>query len=111
MIISTPHGDVELTGAALAEFVASLPGPEAPQFSPLTARQLLLGLLVNGFTANHVAVKIEEIADPLDRATARIEWERTSQFERSHPLIAQVGGALGLSPEQIDAMWQQALGL
>lgn len=34
-----------------------------------------------------------------------------SQFERGHHLIAQVGAALGLSPAQIDTMWEQALTL
>jgi hypothetical protein len=42
---------------------------------------------------------------------AKIEWEYASQFERDHHLIEQVGASLGLTPEQIDTMWGQALTL
>jgi len=82
--------------------------PIAP---PLTARQLRLGLVTNGFSLDQVEAAIAAIEDPQQRAVASIEWEYASQFERSHPLIAQVGAALGLTAEQIDQMWIEALGL
>src|SRR5690606_28836038 len=85
-----------------------LPAPATPS---LTARQLRLGLVLNGFTLDQVTATIDAIPDEQDRAVAKIEWEYASQFERDHHLIAQVGAALGLSTEQIDTMWQQALTL
>lgn len=42
---------------------------------------------------------------------AEIEWNDAGAFERMHPLLNQIGGALDLTPEQIDAMWQAALEL
>lgn len=85
--------------------------PLPPPLAPLTARQLRLGLVLNGFTLAQVEATIEAIEDTQDREVARIEWEYASQFDRAHPLIEQVGTALGLTPEQIDSMWDQALAL
>ena len=59
----------------------------------------------------HYTAETAALPDAADRAVAEIEWEYASQFERDHPLIEQVGIALGLSPEQIDTMWQEALAL
>ena len=82
----------------------------APSFAPLTSRQLRLGLVTNGFALEQVEAAIAAIEDPQQRAVASIEWEYASQFERDHPLIAQVGAALELTEEQVDAMWTVALG-
>lgn len=78
---------------------------------PITARQLRLGLVLNGFALDQVTATIDAIPDEQDRAVAKIEWEYASQFERDHHLIEQVGTALGLTGEQIDAMWNEALSL
>jgi hypothetical protein len=75
-----------------------------PVMQPLTARQLRLGLIMNGLYLEHVADAIDAIEAPQDRSVAKIDWEYASQFERSHPLIERVGGALGLSTEQVDSM-------
>ncbi|MCB5201872.1 hypothetical protein LH464_05190 [Neorhizobium sp. T786] len=77
----------------------------------LTPRQLRLGLVTNGFSLDQVDGVINAIEDPQHRAIAMIEWRDASQFERDHPLIAQVGAALGLTGDQIDGMWEQALPL
>lgn len=83
--------------------------PPAPPPAPLTARQLRLGLVTNGFALEQVEAAIADIDEPQQRAIASIEWQYASQFERSHPLIAQVGASLGLANEQIDGMWASAL--
>lgn len=88
---------------------AYVPAPEP--LPPLTARQLRLGLVAASILPSQVDAAIAAIPDAADRAVAEIEWEYASQFERDHPLIEQVGIALGLSPEQIDTMWQEALAL
>jgi phage terminase large subunit-like protein len=59
------------------------------------------------------AGKLEEadaVLASADRA-AQIEWEYALTFERDNPLIAQVGGALGLSEEQIDDLFRAAAAL
>jgi len=79
-----------------------------PPMPVLTARQLRLGLVLNGISLSSVEAAIDAIEDETDREVARIEWEYATTFERSHPLVNQIGAALGLTPEQIDAMWAEA---
>lgn len=109
MKIGTSTGEViELTPPQQAEILASFPVAEEP-LPPLTARQLRLGLVTNGFALDQVEATIAAIEDPERRAVAKIEWEYASQFVRAHRLIAQVGTALGLTEEQIDGMWAEAV--
>ena len=82
--------------------------PPPEPLRPLTARQLRLGLVTNGISLSSVEAAIDAIEDETDREVARIEWEYATTFERSHPLVNQIGAALGLTPEQIDAMWAEA---
>ena len=83
-----------------------VPPPEP--LRPLTARQLRLALVTKGISLSSVKAAIDAIEDETDREVARIEWEHATTFERSHPLIEQVGAALGLTPGQIDDMWAEA---
>ncbi len=82
--------------------------PVLSQFLPLTARQFRLGLLDAGMTPVHVDDVIAQIEDEASRIRAQIEWEYASQFQRSHPLVATLSAALGLTPEQVDSMWAAA---
>lgn len=77
----------------------------------LTARQLRLGLVNGGFTLSQVQSVIDSMPEGAAKETAKIEWEYATTFNRTHPLIATVGAALGLSDEQIDAMWMAAVDL
>ncbi len=80
-----------------------------PKLPPLTARQLRLGLIAAGISLASVEATIAGIEDATDREIAQVEWEYASQFQRDHPLIEQVGTALELTPEQIDAAWLAAV--
>lgn len=80
----------------------------AAKNGPLTARQLRLGLVNNGFALAQVSAAIDALPDGADKEKARIEWEFAAVFERAHPLIAVVAAALGISAEQIDVMWREA---
>lgn len=77
----------------------------------ITARQLRLGLVGNGFSMSQVSAVIDAMPEGADKETARIEWEYATTFERTHPLIATVGAALSISEEQIDTMWTAAASL
>lgn len=72
---------------------------------PLTSRQFRLGLLHSGTIEDDVAAIIAQISDPTERAVADIEWRMADTFERTHPLVTQLGPALGYSPEVIDDLW------
>jgi hypothetical protein len=45
------------------------------------------------------------------RTTAQIEWEFSTDYQREHPLVIQLGSALGMTSTDMDLAWQQAAGL
>lgn len=77
----------------------------------LTSRQLRLGLITNGISLASVQATLEAMPNGITKETALVEWEYATTFNRTHPLISMVGGALGLSEAQIDVMWKGALEL
>lgn len=91
--------------------VWSAPVVTTPPLPPLTRRQLRLGLLSTGITAEDVEAEINAIVDPTERAYGMIEWQDATQFRRDHPLIAQVAVAMALPSEQVDDLWVWALDL
>lgn len=84
------------------------PEPQEPGHLPLTPRQLRLGLIGAGISLASVDAAINSIENQYERDVARVEWEYASIFERTHPMIGQIGTVLGLTTEQIDAMWDAA---
>ncbi|MDX0615164.1 hypothetical protein GOD03_11785 [Sinorhizobium medicae] len=92
------------------------PSPPTPEeiraaMPKLSARQFRIGLVRGGFTLAQVTSVIEAMPEGATKEEAKIEWEYATTFDRMHPLIASVGAALGLSDEQIDAMWTGASAL
>lgn len=85
--------------------------PPAPDFLPLTARQLRLGLIDNGISPSDVQAALEALPAGAQREKALVEWEYAATFDRLHPLIATVGAALDLTDKQIDTMWTAAAAL
>lgn len=85
--------------------------PKPAVFPTLTRKQLRNGLLSIGVTSADVEVQIGTIADPLERAAALIDWQDTQAYERTNPLVNQIGVAMGLPKEQIDALWMWAAGI
>lgn len=79
--------------------------PPAP---PITRRQLRLTLVRNGIALSTVEGAIAAMPEGLEKAEAQIEWADASEFERSHPTLLLIASALGLTEEQVDAMWRQA---
>lgn len=84
------------------------PGPAA--LGPLTARQLRLGLLQIGIKPADVAAAISALPED-QRDVAEIEWDYASEYRRDHPLIAALGSSFGLSVDQIDDAWRDAMAL
>jgi len=71
----------------------------------LTARQLRLGLLSLG-KLEAVPAAIAELPQP-EKSQAEIEWNFATEFRRLHPLITQLVPILGLTDEQVDAVWEE----
>ena len=73
----------------------------------VTRRQARQALLLAGLLSQ-VPIVIENIQDPVTKGLAQIEWEDSLEFLRDRPLVIQVGTALGLDEEGLDALFIQA---
>lgn len=85
--------------------------PPAPSPVPtvVTMRQARLALL-NAGLLNSVSNTISGLTGTAGDA-ARIEWEYALSVERNSPLVASLTSALGLTAEQLDALFTTADGL
>ena len=104
-----PDGMFAKVGPNLTFILTEQAPPEpviaAPMFPTLTRKQLRNGLLSIGVTSADVEAQIAAIPDPLEREAAMIDWQDTQTYQRDYPMINQIGAALGLPEEQIDALW------
>ena len=90
-----------------AEMDAVANAPPVP--SEVTMRQARLALLGAGKLAM-VDAAIDALPEP-QRSAARIEWEYSSAVQRHNGFVAALGPALGMTPEQIDALFVAAAAL
>lgn len=74
----------------------------------VSARQVRLWLIRNGFSLTQVDAAIDGIQDTLTRESVRVEWEYAPYIERNHPMLLPLASALGLSNEQIDQAFIEA---
>lgn len=119
--VGIPDGYVEILPGEMVDLgwrfedgVILEPLPPTPEetraaMPPLTERQFKLGLVRNGIPLTSVTGYISGISDQLAREEAEIEWASSSKFERLHPLVVSISADLGLTPEQVDIMWNTAL--
>lgn len=89
------------------EVIAFLNPPEV--LPPITKRQLRLTLVRNGISLETVEAAIGSMPEGLQKQEAQIEWADASTFNRNHPTLLLIAGALGLTEEQVDAMWVEAV--
>lgn len=80
-----------------------------PVPTAVTMRQARLALLGAGLLPS-VETAINAMAEPAKTA-ARIEWDYSSELQRAHPLVTQLGGALGLDDAALDSLFVTAAGL
>lgn len=81
---------------------------ERERHALLTARQLRLGLVSNGFALADVDAAIDALPDGVEKDKARIEWHYAGEFKRDHPLLMTIAAQLGISAEQFETMWAAA---
>lgn len=93
------------------DFAAPIVSPEDRRATirPVTMRQARLALLAAGVLGD-VAPALAALPSP-HRDAAEIEWEYASEVRRDAPLIAALGGALGLTEDQIDDLFEAASAL
>ena len=95
----------QITAALAAADQASL----RARLPSITARQLRLWLHGAGLL-EHIPALIAALPEP-QRTTAQIEWEFSSDYQRDHPLVTQLGAALGMTSADMDLAWKQSAGL
>lgn len=71
-------------------------------------RQARRAVLAAGLTAA-VEAAIEALPEP-DRSVAKIEWEFAPTVKRHHGFVEMLAPALGLTDEQLDALFVAAAG-
>lgn len=83
--------------------------PQEPEPLPnLTMRQFRLGLLSAGLLDD---VESAVAAMPGDEGkAARIEFEYAVEVIRTAPLVSALAAVLGITDEQVDALWLSAVG-
>jgi hypothetical protein len=91
--------------------------PPAASIVPqkVTRRQARQALLLAGLL-DDVPLAIAALDDGTPEGKqkmrlAQIEWEDSLEFERSRPLVVEIGHAIGLNAEQMDALFVTAAGL
>ena len=84
--------------------------PPVPVITSVTMRQARLALL-NAGLLDDVDTAIAAITDPVQRKAAQIEWEYAQTVDRDSPFTQQLAAGLGLTSEQLDALFTQAAAL
>ena len=77
---------------------------------PLTRRQFKLVLLENNLFTQ-IDTAIANIKDATQRTRIEIEYTEASEFVRTSDSVKYMCNILGLTEEQINTMWQQAITL
>ena len=82
---------------------------ETPPVPALTRRQFRLALVTNGYNLADIETLIEQIPDEMQKQIIKIEWQDATTFIRTSPNLLTMANLMGLSAEQVDALWSQAL--
>jgi hypothetical protein len=77
----------------------------------ISARQARLWLIRHGVTLAQVDAVIATIPDAITRESVRVEWEYGTEVRRDSPFVEQLGPALGLDADAIDAAFREAAGI
>jgi len=82
-----------------------LPQPVVPHIpESITPRQAKQALFLNGITSPMVEAAINQLPSP-NKELAMIEWEYSTAFLRSNPLVNQIGAVFGKTSAEIDQIW------
>lgn len=82
---------------------------ESPSLPILTRRQFMRTLVLNQFDLDDIEAKIRTIEDAQERQIALIDWHDATEFERNNQTMIMMIDLLGLTNDQVDALWSQAL--
>ena len=119
---AAPLSTVTLPGSPNStDMLAAFPGYVDASDEPLplvsvvpksvSARQIRLWLVTHGVSMASVDAAIDAIPDQLQRDIVRIEWDYAPYVERTHPMLLPLALALGLTEEQVDQAFREALAI
>lgn len=78
---------------------------------PLTRRQFMRVLVLNGYDLDMIEAQIQAIEDTQTRQLALIDWKEATEFRRNDDTLLIAAALLELNDEQINAMWEQAMSI
>jgi len=84
------------------------PAAHGPEHFPLTARQLRLGLIRNGYSLASVQAAIDNISNPAQRDEAQVYWEFSTVVHWDHQTTQALLALSGIDPSDAAAMWMAA---
>lgn len=90
---------------ATTEEIAEANKPIVP--SIITARQLRLQLVLNGFNLNTIDLIIDSLPEP-NKSIARVSWEYATTFEREHQMLSLIAQQLGIIETELDTIFINA---
>lgn len=82
---------------------------EMARFTPLTRRQFRMVFILNGYDLEAIRQQILAIEDTQTKELTLIEWEDATTFERDNASLVMMAEMMGMSDDQVNAMWEQAL--
>lgn len=102
-------GAPELVEMTPAEIEAHLNPPPAPAPVPeqVTRAQGKAALIQAGLWQT-VLDYVDGIADPTEKALAEVALHDTTHWQRTSPFLNAAAAALGITEQQMDALFQQA---
>lgn len=103
-----PDGTSEEVIAAKLAVYATPPVPAA--LPSVTPRQIRQALVLSGVPMAMIESAIASLPEP-HKSLAQIEWEYSTLFIRSNPLVNQIGAVVGWNSDQLDNLWKMAASL
>lgn len=101
-IILTDEAYVTYLATHQAEYDAwATANPVVPQM--VTPRQIRLALLTAGRLASVTAL-FDSLPEPL-KTQVQITWDYSNEFQRTNPLLIQLGPAMGFSEAELDQLF------
>lgn len=70
----------------------------------VTPRQIRQALILSGISMASIDEALASLSEPT-KSLVMAEWEYSIAFQRSRPLVTQVGQMLGWTSEQLDNLW------
>jgi hypothetical protein len=78
-----------------------------PPIAPVTARQIRLALFQYGIIESMIDASISTMDEP-QRSTTMIGWKYAASFDRVNQFVELIGNDMGMTPQQIDELWELA---